>query len=138
MPQAVHTTAPNDGVGGGGGTASCTRPATAMPLARMLPRGIGGPASRHARFRRKLPRQRTWFFVCFCDGFRMTAHLRRCHEHWGRRPKAAKEGKRGEWGSSGAAGSMEIWRREVVLRAGHFPPPPGLTRTTFSLWHGPC
>jgi hypothetical protein len=39
-----------------------------------------------------------WFFVCFCDRFRMTAHLRRCHEHWGRRPKAAKEGKRGEWG----------------------------------------
>jgi 5'-3' exonuclease len=32
---------------------------------------------------------------------------------------------------------MEIWRREVVLRAGHFPPPPGLPRTTFSLWHGP-
>ena len=34
-----------------------------------------------------------------CDGFRMTAHLRRCHEHRGRRPKAAKEGKRGEWGT---------------------------------------
>jgi hypothetical protein len=43
-----------------------------------------------------------------CDGFRMTAHLRWCHEHRGRRPKAAKEGKRGEWGTrlSGRYGDL--------------------------------
>jgi hypothetical protein len=44
---------------------------------------------------------------CNCDGFRMTAHLRRCHEHRGRRPKAAKEGNRGGRGSSGAGA---LWR----------------------------
>jgi hypothetical protein len=31
------------------------------PLARMLPRVIGGPASHHGRFRRKLPPSLTWF-----------------------------------------------------------------------------
>jgi hypothetical protein len=48
-----------------------------------------------------------------CDGFRMTAHLRRCHEHRGRRPKAAKEGKRGEWGTrlSGRYGGFGWGRR---------------------------
>jgi hypothetical protein len=48
-----------------------------------------------------------------CDGFRMTAHLRRCHEHRGRRPKAAKEGKRGEWGTrlSGIYGGFGWGRR---------------------------
>jgi hypothetical protein len=29
----------------------------------------------------------------------MTAHHGRCHLRWGRRPKASKEGKRGEWGT---------------------------------------
>src|SRR5271169_3196892 len=44
---------------------------------------------------------------------RMTAHLRRCHEHRGRRPKAAKEGKRGEWGTrlSGRYGGFGWGRR---------------------------
>src|SRR4029077_19410280 len=52
-------------------------------------------------------------FVCFCDGFWVTAHLRRCHEHRGRRPKAAKEGKRGEWGTrfSGRYGGFGWGRR---------------------------
>src|ERR1700719_1282514 len=41
----------------------------------------------------------------FCDGFRMTAHLRRCHEHRGRRPKAAKERNRDEGTCADAAGA---------------------------------
>jgi hypothetical protein len=40
-----------------------------------------------------------------CDGFRMTAHLRRCHEHRGRRPKAAKERNRDEGTCADAAGA---------------------------------
>jgi hypothetical protein len=43
-----------------------------------------------------------------CEGFRMTAQLGRCRGHWGRRPKASKEGKRGGWGTrlSGRYGDL--------------------------------
>jgi hypothetical protein len=38
----------------------------------------------------------------------MTARLGRCRGHWGRRPKASREGKRGEWGTrlSGRYGDL--------------------------------
>jgi hypothetical protein len=44
-------------------------------------------------------------YDCNCAGFRMTAHDGRCHEHWGRRPKASKERNRDQGTCADAAGA---------------------------------
>jgi hypothetical protein len=73
IPQRVHTMrGPNVGTGTRSGHGSALRIARwwhseqhtssdRTPLARMLPRVVGGPASRHGRFQRKLPPTLTWF-----------------------------------------------------------------------------
>ena len=48
---------------------------------------------------------------CFCAGFRTPAMAGLSTGSIGRRPKSAKAGNRGVWGTNGAAGAMGIWRR---------------------------
>src|SRR5665811_1484671 len=49
--------------------------------------------------------------VSCCAGFRTPAMAGLSTGSIGRRPKSAKAGNRGVWGTNGAAGAMGIWRR---------------------------